>query len=105
MPKSTYADDFVIINANGVHSVTLRLCGCETAETPAQQLLRYRLFPGSTDKLRTAATFSVPEEYHLLALESKVSAHHFYNSLARRTNNTGLSPPKVGSNSNDNIWP
>ncbi|KAF8449453.1 hypothetical protein L210DRAFT_3609687 [Boletus edulis BED1] len=91
LPKTPYGDDFVIIDGNGIHSVTLRLCGCETAETSPQQLLRFRLFPASTDKPCTAATFSVLEEYHLLALESKVSAHHFYNSLVRRSDNTGLS--------------
>ncbi|KAF8426143.1 hypothetical protein L210DRAFT_3615035 [Boletus edulis BED1] len=94
LPKPPHSDDFVIVHGNGIHSVTLRLCGCETAATPTQQLLRYPLFPASTDKPRTAATFSVLEEYHLLSLESKVSAHHYYTSLTRRSDNTGLSPPK-----------
>lgn len=96
LPKSPYSDDFVIIDSNGIHPVTLRYCGCESAGTVTQQLLRYRLFPASTDKPRTAATFGVLEKYHLLSLESKVSAYHFYNSLARCTDNTGLSPAKVG---------
>ncbi|KAF8425786.1 hypothetical protein L210DRAFT_3615051 [Boletus edulis BED1] len=95
LPKPPHSDDFVIVHGNGIHSVTLRLCGCETAATPTQQLLQYRLFPASTDKPRTAATFSVLEEYHLLSLESKVSAHHYYTLLTRRSDNTGLSPPKV----------
>lgn len=97
LPKPPYSDDFVVIDSNGIHSVTLRFCGCESAATPVQQLLRHRLFPASTDKPRTAATFRVLEEYHLLSLESKVSAYHFYSSLVRRTDNTGLSSPKVGS--------
>ncbi|KAF8449520.1 hypothetical protein L210DRAFT_3641113 [Boletus edulis BED1] len=83
LPKTHYGDDFVIIDGNGIHSVALRLCGCETTETSPQQLLCFRLFPASMDKPRTTATFSVLEEYHLLALESKISAHHFYNSLDR----------------------
>lgn len=97
LPKAPYADDFIIINSNSIHSVALRFCGCETADTHLQQLLRYRLFPATTDKPKTAATFTVLEEFHLLSLESKVSAYHYYSALARRNNNTGLAPPKVGS--------
>lgn len=95
LPKAPHSDDFVIINSNGIHSVALRFCGCETADTHIQQLLRQRLFPVSTDRPRTAATFGVLEEYHLLSLESKVSAYHYYTALARRNNNTGMMPPKV----------
>ncbi|KAF8435946.1 hypothetical protein L210DRAFT_3408012 [Boletus edulis BED1] len=95
LSKPPHSDDFVIIHGNGIHSMTLRLCGCETTATPTQQLLQYHLFPASTDKLQTAATFSVLEEYHLLSLKSKVSAHHYYTLLTQRSDNTGLSPPKV----------
>ena len=90
-----YADDFVIINSNGIHSVTLRFCGCETTDSHLQQLLRSRLFPATMDRPKTAAMFTVLEEFHLLSLESKVSAYHFYNALARRNNNDGLSSLKV----------
>ncbi|KAF8443736.1 hypothetical protein L210DRAFT_3611220 [Boletus edulis BED1] len=85
LSKAPHSDDFVIIHGNGIHSV---------AESHVQQLLRYQLFPASTDKPRTAATFSVLEEFHLLSLESKVSVHHYYNTLARHSNNSGLLPPK-----------
>ncbi|KIK77166.1 hypothetical protein PAXRUDRAFT_393130 [Paxillus rubicundulus Ve08.2h10] len=94
LPKPPHSDDFLIINNNGIHPVTLRFCGCETADTHVQQLLRHRLFPASTDRPRTAATFSMLEEYHLLSLESKVSSYHYYAALARRNNNTGLTPSK-----------
>ena len=100
LPKAPYADDFVIINSNGIHSVALRFCGCETAGSHLQQLLRFRLFPATTDKPKTAATFSVLEEFHLLSFESKVSVYHYYNALARRNNGAGLSPPKVVSSPN-----
>lgn len=95
LPKAPHVDDFTIINNNGIHSVSLRFCGCETANMHVQQLLRQRLFPASTDQPQTAATFSILEEYHLISLESKVSAHHYYTALARRNNNTGMTPPKV----------
>ena len=44
---------------------------------------------------RTAATFSLLEEFHLLSLESKILTYQYYNSLARRIDNTGLFPVKV----------
>ena len=90
-----YADDFVIIDSNGIHSIMLRFCGCETADSHLQQLLRSCLFPATTDRPKTTATFTVLEEFHLLSLESKVSAYHFYNALAHRNNNNGLSSLKV----------
>ncbi|KAH0826244.1 hypothetical protein J3R83DRAFT_5708 [Lanmaoa asiatica] len=95
LPKIPYSDDFTILDTNGIHSVALRFCGCEIADTPVQQLLRCRLFPVSTQQPRTAATFSLLEEFHLLSLESKLSTYQYYNSLARRIDNTGLFPAKV----------
>ncbi|KAF9231579.1 hypothetical protein BU15DRAFT_90871 [Melanogaster broomeanus] len=94
LPKPPHSDDFLIINNNGIHSVMLHFCGCETANTHIQQLLWHRLFPASTDRPCTAAMFSMLEEYHLLSLESKVSSYHYYAALARRNNNTGLTPSK-----------
>ncbi|KAF8547238.1 hypothetical protein OG21DRAFT_1425232 [Imleria badia] len=93
--KVPYADDFTVLNGNGVHPMALWFCGCESANTPVQQLLCHRLFPASMHQPRTAATFALLEEFHLLSLESKISAYHFYTSLARHTSNTGLSPLKV----------
>ena len=95
LPKAPHSDDFVIIDSNGIHSISLHFCGCETADMHIQQLLQQRLFPASTDWPRTAAMFGILEEYHLLSLELKVSAHHYYTALARHNNNTGMMPPKV----------
>ncbi|KAH7917830.1 hypothetical protein BV22DRAFT_1108497 [Leucogyrophana mollusca] len=71
-PKSAPGDDFVVIHHNGIHSVGVSYCGCDS------------------DKPKTAATFSLLEEFHLLSLESKVSAYEYYQSLARRSCNTGM---------------
>jgi hypothetical protein len=40
-------------------------------------------------------TFAVLCDFHLLLLEAKCSAHHFYNKLARQTNNSGVFQPHV----------
>ncbi|KAG1906246.1 uncharacterized protein F5891DRAFT_1125633 [Suillus fuscotomentosus] len=87
-------DEFTVIDAHGIHDVAVDFCGCETAQIRYKQLLRARWFPATTTDPRTAATFSVLELFHLLSFESKVSAYEFYHSLARRSDNTGISPIK-----------
>ncbi|KIJ21125.1 hypothetical protein PAXINDRAFT_160454 [Paxillus involutus ATCC 200175] len=74
-------DDFVVIDMNGIHEIALDYCA-----SPSLALVScYNKRP------RTAATFSVLKNFHLLSLESKVSAYEYYHSLARLTDNTGLS--------------
>jgi hypothetical protein len=62
-----------------------------------QQLLRMSLFPSTTSDPKTAATFRVLEQYHLLSFESKTSAYEFYHALHRMSDNTGLLLIKVCS--------
>ncbi|KAF8138624.1 hypothetical protein EV363DRAFT_1394065 [Boletus edulis] len=93
-PIAAVKDDFVVVHINGVHSVGLDFCGCELAEQPSRQLLRVRWFPASSDKPRTAVTFAVLEQFHLLSFESKVSAYEFYCTLMRLSDNVGLGDTK-----------
>jgi len=94
-PHRAFNDEFVVIDSHGIHCVALDFCNCSTAKSHSQQLLRASWFPSTSDNPRTAATFRVLQQYHLLSLESKVSAYGFYHSLARRSDNTGLMPAKV----------
>ncbi|KAF8121495.1 hypothetical protein EV363DRAFT_1457566 [Boletus edulis] len=93
-PIAAVKDDFVVVHINGVHSVGLDFCGCELAEQPSRQLLRVRWFPASSDKPRTAVTFAVLEQFHLLSFESKVSAYEFYCTLMCLSDNVGLGDTK-----------
>jgi len=88
------SDDFVVLHVNGIHEVGLDYCDCETSKPQFIQLLHYGWFPASVDRPKTAATFSVLKHFHMLNFESKASLFEFYNTLARLTDNTGLSPPK-----------
>ncbi|KAG1893780.1 uncharacterized protein F5891DRAFT_1131166 [Suillus fuscotomentosus] len=72
-PHCAFNDDFVIIDMFGIHEVSLDFCGCAIAENP-----------------KTAATFHVLEQYHLLSFESKISGYEFYHGLCRMSDNTGL---------------
>ncbi|KAG2112875.1 hypothetical protein DEU56DRAFT_874348 [Suillus clintonianus] len=93
-PRRAFNDDFVIMDSHGVHEVALDFCDCSLATTHIQQLLHMSLFPSTTSDPKTAATFRLLEEFHLLSFESKVSAYEFFNALMRRSDNTGLSPIK-----------
>jgi hypothetical protein len=88
-------DDFCIVASNGIHEVGLDFCTCGLAEDHDIQLLRARLYPATITNPTSAATFDVLHAFHLLSLEAKCSAHHFYNSLVRRTNNNGVFQPRV----------
>ncbi|OAX30619.1 hypothetical protein K503DRAFT_728235, partial [Rhizopogon vinicolor AM-OR11-026] len=90
LPVKAFNDDFVLIDIGGIHSLSLDFCGCENAQSHMKQLLRVGWFPSTTSDPRTAATFRVLRQYHILSFESKVSAYEFYHSLVRQTDNTGL---------------
>lgn len=95
LPIKAFNDDFVLIDVGGIHSLSLDFCGCENAQSHMKQLLRVGWFPSTTSDPRTAATFRVLRQYHILSFESKVSAYQFYHSLVRQTDNTGLLERKV----------
>jgi len=90
-----FNDDFTVIDSDGIHQVSLDYCGCQQASARRIQLLRARLFPSTVIDPKTAATFRVLETFQMLSFTSKVSAYEYYRSLARRTDNTGTTPPPV----------
>ncbi|KAJ6467617.1 hypothetical protein C8R47DRAFT_1078525, partial [Mycena vitilis] len=80
-------DDFCVVDSNGIFEVELDFCSCGLAESHDIQLLRAPL-SGDVHQPRNGSDF------HMLSLEAKCSAHHFYNSLARKTNNNGVFQPR-----------
>lgn len=95
MPVVSFNDGFVVIAQNGIHEVSLDYCGCPKSASKPVQLLRARLFPSTVTDPKTAATFDVLENFQLLSFNSKTSGYEFYQSLARRTDNTGTNSPPV----------
>ncbi|KAG0693366.1 hypothetical protein DFH29DRAFT_985501 [Suillus ampliporus] len=90
LPNQAFNDNFVLIDILGIHSIAVDFCGCSKAQSHMQQLLRVGWFPVTTTNLRTAATFCILQQFHILSFESKVSAYEFYHSLVCLTDNTGL---------------
>ncbi|KAJ7929448.1 hypothetical protein B0H13DRAFT_2228508 [Mycena leptocephala] len=87
--KAKKAEGFCIVDTNGIHEVTLDFCTCGRAQAHDVQLLRARLFPATTTRPPSAATFRVLRKFHLMSFETKCSTYEFYNALARESNNTG----------------
>ncbi|KAJ7030155.1 hypothetical protein C8F04DRAFT_1187110 [Mycena alexandri] len=85
---------FCVVDDKVVHEVGLDFCTCGMAADRAVQLLRARLFPSTTTRPSSAATFRVLRRFHKLSFEAKCSAYEFYNALARETNNTGNFQPR-----------
>lgn len=90
LPEPASKGNFVIIAADGIHQVNLNYCGCQNSISKHIQLLRARLFPSTVVDPRTAATFNLLETFQMLNFTSKISAFEYYQSLARRTDNTGV---------------
>ncbi|EIW81309.1 hypothetical protein CONPUDRAFT_55437, partial [Coniophora puteana RWD-64-598 SS2] len=89
-PKAAWKGNFTVIDVTGIHNVHVNYCQCQKRIRRFQQLLRASWYPSTTSRPKTAATFNVLEQYHLLSFESKASAYEFYSSLVRRTNNMGV---------------
>ncbi|KAJ7497826.1 hypothetical protein B0H11DRAFT_2226466 [Mycena galericulata] len=60
-PSPIRDNDFVILDASGLHEVSLDYCGCDTAPTRGRQLLNARFYPSNDGAPRTAVAFSVAE--------------------------------------------
>ncbi|KAJ7744329.1 hypothetical protein B0H16DRAFT_1322199 [Mycena metata] len=86
-PLPATGDDFVIVDLHGVHDVALDYCGCGTNGHPTVQLLRAQLWPATSTNPKTASTFAVLRQYHVMSFESKCSAQEFYRSLERQSDN------------------
>lgn len=62
-----------------------------------QQLLRAQLFPTTTLDPTTCCTFRVLEHFHLMTLQSKITAHDYYSTLDKLANGTGLAHSYVSN--------
>ncbi|KAJ7024514.1 hypothetical protein C8F04DRAFT_1270212 [Mycena alexandri] len=92
--KKARKETFCIVDDKVIHEVGLDFCTCGKARPRATQLLRAKLYPTTTSRPSSAATFRVLRRFHKLSFESKCSAYEFYNALARETNNTGNFQPR-----------
>lgn len=90
--------ELTVLNVNGIHIVSVVYCGCHQNLPRYQQLLCSRWYPSSTEYPGTAATFELLKQCHLLSLQAKLSVWHYYLTLERLTDNTGLRNIPVRTN-------
>jgi hypothetical protein len=86
-----------VLDVNGFHEIDISSCGCDSSELLDLQMFSSRLFAASTDNPKTAFTFDVLEQYRLVNLEAKITAHSFMQALVRLTTDEyiGAWPSKV----------
>ncbi|KAJ7816450.1 hypothetical protein B0H14DRAFT_2602708 [Mycena olivaceomarginata] len=82
---------FVVIAANGFHHVAVNFCECRQngSQFRWEQLLSYGLYPSTPDAPRSAVTISALKLFHAVSLQGKTMVYHFFNALAKITDNTG----------------
>ncbi|KAG9317043.1 hypothetical protein JVU11DRAFT_1229 [Chiua virens] len=76
---------------NMIHTLAIQFCGCSQAPHHDIRLLCTGWFPVSGERPQTAFAFNVLSHFHELILQSKTTAHDFYQTLVRQTDNAGLS--------------
>ena len=97
---SDFVENFIIVDTTSIHLTDVHFCGCYAipgGSHPRVQLLCTGLFLGTFTRLTTAFTFDVLDSFHLLTLQSKISAYDYFNSIAHKTENTGRFSTKVCS--------
>ena len=83
---------FTVIDVNGFHELPAEFCACTGSNRTSMdiQLFTFQLFSASLSVPKTAFTFQVLEQFRMLNLEGKTSAHTFTKMLVRLTDGDAL---------------
>ncbi|KAJ7784055.1 hypothetical protein B0H14DRAFT_2630667 [Mycena olivaceomarginata] len=81
---------FVVIAPNGFHCVAVDFCQCQLSSSSYrwEQLLAYGWYPTTPDNPRSAVTIPELKVFHAVSLQGKTTVYHFFNALAKITDNT-----------------
>jgi hypothetical protein len=87
----------VVIAPNGFHHVSVDFCQCRLGggQPHWEQLLSYGWFPATPDNPQSAITIAALKLFHAVSLQGKTTVYHFFNALAKITDNTGSKAFKV----------
>jgi hypothetical protein len=89
--------NFTVIHTNGIHTINADFCGCSQRVDKQIQLLEVGWWPTTCLEPRTAVTFDVLKQFHLLNLHGSLAALEYYRTLEDLTNGDGLARrTKVG---------
>ncbi|OCH83973.1 hypothetical protein OBBRIDRAFT_742414, partial [Obba rivulosa] len=94
------------VHGHGIDEIRVRFCACVDGDLEgiphALQLIAHGLWPGSWDKPQTVFTIELLKDFHLLSLQSQLSAQDFYRYLRRRTDN--IQPDQVADRYRELLW-
>ncbi|EAU89719.2 hypothetical protein CC1G_07444 [Coprinopsis cinerea okayama7 len=76
-----------LVDVNGIHKANVRFCTCHGIHERVSQLVKSGFFPATLTQPRTAFSFSVLRQFHLVQLEGKMSAYDFCSTLRRLSDN------------------
>ena len=82
-----------VLHNNGFHKIAMTFCGCATdpdSHSFQIQLLRFGIFPATTENPKTAFTFASLDLLCQLSTQGKMSAYNFYVSMRNLTDNLDL---------------
>ncbi|KIY61804.1 hypothetical protein CYLTODRAFT_384292 [Cylindrobasidium torrendii FP15055 ss-10] len=86
---------FTVLDIGGIFTYDILFCNCEKVMPKRIQLLRADLFPATSRRPRTAATFRLLDEHEHLASHGKISPYEHYNSLERMSDGWRIHIPKT----------
>lgn len=95
----SYPSTLIIVHLTGIHLVWVAWCECEFHSNDNfhhTQLLQSGLYPATPDHPTSAVTFDALHFFHLLTKQSKISFYDFYQTIARRDDNSGVDDVPVG---------
>lgn len=91
-PYELNARPMTVIHERGIYAVHVYFCGCSSLGKPratdTAQLIRAGLWPSSWTQPRTAFSFSLMRQFHLLSVHAHVNPYDYFAHLARRTDDT-----------------
>ena len=79
------AKEFTIGHTNGFHKVWIRFCHCTKAGREEYHLMELGLYPLSFQRVESAFTFHMLDDFRLENLECKTSLYHYHGKLQRMT--------------------
>ncbi|KAJ7701736.1 hypothetical protein B0H14DRAFT_3527423 [Mycena olivaceomarginata] len=84
-------EKFVVIAPNGFHHVAVDFCGCQLKRFPASlgATALVRMVPRDAGRPKSAITIPALKLFHAVSLQGKTTVYHFFNALAKITDNTG----------------
>ncbi|KAF7972068.1 hypothetical protein HWV62_19137 [Athelia sp. TMB] len=88
--RVTSQDSFTVLHTNGIHQLAVDFCGCFPTVEYRVQCMRQSWWPASTEKPRSAATFTALKQFQTLSLQGKLAVYDYYKSLELITDGSSL---------------